>query len=280
MHYKKYWSCSKFADWIRGTAKGGAKPCSGWRAWEDAAKQKHPVRYWIAEEALDAIQNFVRWPVDKIYDAKYYISNRFITETHTLTAHPRDIQPGTWCDVGDRFLPCLFNELVDYVEIELAWHHIVASTKEERRKYNAPCWTAGWFRRRTWRSAQAGLDHLEWASRLTFDEQWIATDDPIYKKSTPQALGAREIRELYQWWTEVYPKRPDPYEASGWSAWCDHKHDRNGNRFCFNDEDETAEEKAESKRILDLLHKIEGDYKAEDEAMMIRLIKIRESLWT
>jgi len=31
---------------------------------------------------------------------------------------------------------------------------------------------------------------------------------------------------------------------------------------------------------MNMLHKIEEDYKAEEEAMMIRLIKIRESLWT
>jgi hypothetical protein len=277
---KNYWSCSKFADWVRGTVKGGAKTGSGWREWEDNAKQKYPVRYWIAEEALDAIQNSIWWPADKIYDAKYYINNRFVTETHALTAQPRDIPLGTWCDVGYRFLPCLFNELVDFVEIELAWSHIAGGIKEDRTKYGAPFWATSWFRWRTWRSAQAGLDHLEWASKLTFDEEWIAADDPNYKKPTLQALGAMEIRELYQWWTEVYRNRPDPHEASGWSAWCDRKRDKNGHKFCLDDETETAEEKAECKRILDLLHKIEGDYKAEEEAMMIRLIKIRESLWT
>jgi hypothetical protein len=34
------------------------------------------------------------------------------------------------------------------------------------------------------------------------------------------------------------------------------------------------------KRALDLTHKIEMQYEKEDEAMMIRLIKIRNSLWT
>jgi len=60
---KNYWSCSKLADQIRGTVKGGAKTGSGWREWEENAKQNHPIRYWIAEEALDAIQNFIWWPV-------------------------------------------------------------------------------------------------------------------------------------------------------------------------------------------------------------------------
>ena len=277
---KNYWSCSKLADWIRGTVKGGAKTGSGWREWEENAKHKYPVRYWIAEEAVDAIQNSIWWPVDKIYDAKYYINNRFVTETHALTAHPHDIRPGTWCDAGYRFLPCLFNELVDFVEIELAWRHIACGSKEDRRKYGAPFWSTGWFRWRTWRSAQAGLDHIEWASKLTFDEEWIAADDPNYKRPTPQALGAIQIRELYKWWTEVYRKRPDPHETSGWSAWCDRKRDKTGHKFWLDDETETAEEKAERKLILDQLHKIEEDYKAEEEAMMIRLIRIRESLWT
>jgi hypothetical protein len=31
---------------------------------------------------------------------------------------------------------------------------------------------------------------------------------------------------------------------------------------------------------LDLSHKIEAEYMAEDEAMLIRLIKIRHALWT
>lgn len=280
MRYKKYWSCSKFADWIRGTAKGGAKSCSGWRAWEDNAKQKHPVRYWIAEEALDAIQTFIRWPAEKINDVTYYLSNRFVTKTHTLTAHTRNIQPGAWCDVGERFLPCLFNELVDFVEIELAWNHISSDIKKNRRKYGAPSWTIGPFRRRVWRCARAGLDHLEWASTLTFDDEFIGTDTTLHKEPTTQALGAIEIRELYQWWTEIYPIRPDPYETSGWNAWCDRKRDRHGEKYCLGDELKTAEEKVESKRILDLLQKLEEDYRAEDEAMMIRLIKVRESLWT
>jgi len=127
-----YWSCSKIADWIRGIEKGHAKTGRGWREWEAEGKRLHPVRYWIAEEALDAVQNFIWWPVDKIYDVKYYINNRWVTHTHCLTAHPRDIKPGRWQDVGNRFLPCLFNELVDFVEIETAWSHIAWSDKEAR----------------------------------------------------------------------------------------------------------------------------------------------------
>jgi hypothetical protein len=45
-------------------------------------------------------------------------------------------------------------------------------------------------------------------------------------------------------------------------------------------EDKTPEEAEMCSTALDKSHEIEKAYNDEDEAMMIRLIKIRESLWT
>lgn len=272
-----YWSCSKFADWLRGTAKGGAKTSDGWDEWNKTAETAHPIRYWIAEEALDAVQNFIWWPVDKIYDIKYYINNRWVSRTHALTAHPRNIKPGQWCDVGHRFLPCLFNELVDFVEVELAWWHL-AWNREDRAKYNMPWWAVGWWRVRLWRCPQAGLDNLKWQSELVWREDECAPGSKNIGKPTPQAEKAQEILALYKWWTEVYPNRPDPHDASGWSAYCDSKRELNEGRL-FGSKD-TPELKKLSNKTLKLLRKIEADYEKEDEQMLIRLIKIRNSLWT
>lgn len=272
-----YWSCSKFADWLRGTPKGGAKTSDGWDEWYTTASKRHPIRYWIAEEALDAVQNFIWWPVDKIYDIKYYINNRWISRTHSLTAHSRDIKPGRWCDVGNRFLPCLFNELQDFVEVELAWWHL-AWNREERHKYDAPWWAFGWFRIRTWRCPQAGLDNLKWQSELVWKEEECEQGSKNVGKPTYQAEKAIEILELYKWWTTVYRNRPDPHDASGWSAYCDAKRDLNDGRLFGSKE--TPELKKQGTRASKLLRKIEAQYEKEDEAMMIRLIKIRNSLWT
>ena len=52
-----YWSCSALADWLRGTHKPTAETSTGWRDWENAAKLAHPFRYWMADEALDYIQD-------------------------------------------------------------------------------------------------------------------------------------------------------------------------------------------------------------------------------
>ena len=54
---RNYWSCTKFADWLRGTAKLGAGTSEQWDEWRTTAQMKHNFRYWVAEEALDAIQN-------------------------------------------------------------------------------------------------------------------------------------------------------------------------------------------------------------------------------
>jgi hypothetical protein len=278
--HSKYWSCTKFADWVRGTAKLNAGTSEEWDDWTSTAQMKHNFRYWLAEEALDALQDFVTWPVRKIYDAKYYINNRWVTRTHSLTAHRRDIRPGNWCDVGNRFLPCLFNELVDFVEVEKAWMQVI-SDKEARAKYNPPFWATGWFRWRTWRSAQAGLDYLAWECSLVQDENWgLTIDDAEYCKPTYQAVRALELLKLYEWWTEVYPNRLDPYDASGWTAICEKtRESNNGKLSFFSTPTDPALRKAEDKAHK-LLRKIEADYEKEDEHMMIRLIKIRNSLWT
>ena len=264
-----YWSCSKFADWIRGTKKLNSGTFEEWDEWHKQAQSAHPVRYWIADELLDHIQDFVTWPATKLRDVRCYINNRWITRSHALTSHPRDIKRGDWCDVGNRFLPCLFNQLVDFVEVESAWHHVMWD-KEARKKYNVP-WQRRWFKWRTWRCPEAGLAYFEWASELTWD---LNPDHKEYGKPTAQAVAARETLELYHWWTMVYPNRPDPMDESGWSQYYDMKKDN------ALDEKERAKLNKLRDQSLKKLAKIEAAYAKEDEQMMIRLIKIRGSLWT
>ena len=274
-----YWSCTKFADWLRGTNKLGAGTSEEWDQWHTTAKMRHNFRYWVAEDALDAIQNFVNYPMDKLNDIRYYINNRWVSRSHGLTAHPRDIKPGQWQDVGNRFLPCMFNELVDFVEIEQAWHHCMWSD-DAKTKFDVPWWRSGWLRWRTWRNAEAGMEYLKWASELTVGEDMGAEPGSKgFGEPTYQAKSAKEIIELYTWWTETYRNRPDPYDASGWTAACEAQRAANGGKLSFSEPKDPVLKKA-SDKAHKLLQKIEKAYEAEDEAMMIRLIKIRQSLWT
>jgi len=272
----RYWSCTKFADWLRGTKKLDAGTGKEWDEWGEKAKSLHRFRYWLAEDGLDKIQTFIMWPVDVLYNFKYWINNRFVTKTHTLTSN---LKKGQWHELDTRIMHCLFDELVNHVEIELAASNF-RWDEEARKKYKTPFWAVGWFRWRSYRSVDAAMDYLEWASNLRWSAEEVGEDDPSVGKLTYQAEGAREIRELYLWWKNVYPNRPDPMDASGWSEFCNRRREDRGGSVLRWLEDKTDEEAEESRRILDKCNDIEQQYDTEDTEMLIRLIKVRQRLWT
>jgi hypothetical protein len=281
-----YWSCSKFANWIRGTKKPNSASGEGWVKWRLAAKASHSIRYWIAEEGLDILENIVFYPAKKWDDLRSYIKNRWIDQTHALVARKEHLPRGQWRDVGNRFLPCLFDSLADFVETELAWQGTWVDDK-----YKLPFWQKfRMFRFGTWRSREAGIAHLDWELTLVYDEHNGCWDknDSIYGTPTHQAISAKEIKDLYLWWKDIYPNRPDPYDASGWSAYCDEKRNLaspSGDKKAdcmslFDDSKVTPELKKKGDKACKLLVKIEKQYEKEDTEMMVRLIKIRERLWT
>lgn len=277
---RNYWTCSKFADWLRGTPVGGAKSSEDWNNWKEKAKLKK-FRYWLAEDALRFVEDVVKYTPEKINDVRYYLNNRYVTRSNSLTAHEDDIKPGQWCDVGNRFLPCLFNELVDFVEIESAWME-VAFSDDSKKKYSMPWWRGQWYTRwfKQWRCPEAGVAHLKWAASLVYDEHMmVEKDSEIYNQPTHQAVAAKEILELYNWWKNVYKNRPDVYDVTGWSAYCAKRREDSPNNWVFASERTKEEQKNVSKMLKDI-QKLEKQYDDEEEKMMIRLIKVRKSLWT
>jgi hypothetical protein len=272
---KKYWTCSKFADWVRGTPSLRAGTSEEWKAWEKQARKKK-YRYWLAEEGIDYLERLICWPTNRISDLRYYVNNRWITKSHALTSN---LKRGSWYDFDTRLLHAAFDELVNFVEIEQAWMQVVFSA-EERKKYKTP-WYRTFFRLRLWRCPEAGLDYLKWASDLKNDDAWIDKDDPEYGQPTSQALAAKEIFQLYKWWKEERPERPDPYEVSGWSEYCDIRRNEakdSESNLLFNIVNKEKDERMNI--ILRKSHEIEREQMDEDTAMLIRLVKIRGNLWT
>ena len=195
-----YWSCTKFADWLRGTTKPLAGTAEEWNAWGKKAKAKK-IRYWIAEEGLDHLQDFLYWPLNRIRDLRYYINNRWTHKIHALTSN---LARGQWYDFDIRLLHSSFDELVNFVEIEEAWMLMVCS-EEDRKKYKIP-WYRRIFRIGVWRCPAAGIERLEWAAKLKHDEDWIDKNDPCYGQPTSQALAAQETLVLYRWWKDDRPE--------------------------------------------------------------------------
>jgi hypothetical protein len=272
----KYWTCSKFADWLRGTPKPPMGTGEIWNAWEKTAKTKK-FRYWLAEEGLDYLQNLVGWSASRINDVRCYINNRWVIKKHALTSN---LEPGKWYDFDTRLLHAVFDELVNFVEIEQAWMQVVFS-EEECKKYKTP-WYRTIFRIGFWRSPEAGIAYLEWAAGLKIDEDCVDKNDPNFGRPTFQALAAQETLVLYNWWKKERPKRLDPSEASGWSEYCEEN--RKAAKIYGNDPVDgfiiNKTEDDPSRSILSIYHKIEKEQEEEDTAMLIRLIRIRQSLWT
>ena len=251
-----YWSCSKFADFIRGEKKPYALEWGKWDEWNQEQKKKRPVRYWLAEEGLPKLQDLIMFPVDVYTEIRYYVNNRWITKTHYLKT---GLKPGHYYELDYRILHGLFNELVDFIEIEYA-HLAKWSLKKSAKNYK--------FKRG--RSVEAGLDYLNWACSLKYNKEWgVVKKDPKYGKPTSQALNAQKIAKLYMWWKEVRPNRPEPMAVAGLS-WDQNKEDNlMGGKI-------TRKELSQFKK----LEKIEADYEKEDTKMLIELIKIRKELWS
>lgn len=248
-----YWSLSKLAYYIK--AKLGVKNMEAatwpeWAQWKKDYKERHPNWYWITEEFLDKLQDIVYFIPDMLNSIRYYIKNRFVSKTHYIRT---GLKPGEWWELETRILNGLFNELVDFVEVDKAWMLVVWDDVASK-KYSLPWWArSNIFRFWEFRSAEAGLEYLMWEANL--------------EDSPTQAATAREIMFLYDWWKNIRPNRIDPYDLPAYSK-------------AFKNKDFLAEINDEEKIAIDETLKLEEKYDKEDEEMLLSLIKIRKSLWT
>lgn len=262
----KYWSCTDFADKVRGTEKPYAAGWDEWDKWHETAKKSHPIRYWVVEKMFDKIQDIIYSPITLWYNIRYYINNRFITKTHVLKT---SLEKGVWHDLDNRIFDALCTELVEYVEVELAWRTYL-DTKSLHGKYNVP-----WVFYRKFRSSELGLDNLYWQCTLVYNEYIKDKTDPLYNTKTPQAKAAQEILEIYNWIKNIYPNRPDPYEVSGFNDIL-----KNSKHVSLFSESTDPVIKKQLSVASAEVTRIEDKYKADEEAILIRIIKVRNSLWT
>lgn len=236
-----YWSCSKFADFLRGEKKPHALTLEEWDLWKADQKTKRPIRFWLAEKFLNKLQNALFFPYDIWRSVEVYYHNRFVSKTHFLKT---GLEPGSYHELDTRILFGLFNELKNFVEIELAHMQTLQDKNFQFKRGRCP---------------EAGLAHLDWASELKME--FLDKDDPDCGQPSEQAKSAVKIKKLYEWWINR-DKRPDPLDLSGWN-----ENYKEGNK------EKRLDSYEESQRI-------EEEYDNEDTEMLIELIKIRKHLWT
>jgi len=230
-----------------------ALPLNEWLKWQEEQKKNRPIMYFCQLVVWQKIKDICEDIQRKLWDDTIH-AIKFRT-THKYNVLHTGLEPNYY-DLDTRILHGLFNELVNFVECEKAWMNVVWGKEPGKR---------GLFER--FRSPELGIQYLQSEIDLEGDENKV------------NAETAKETLALYKWWKEVYLTRPDPIDASGWSAYLDLRREQ-GHDILEHHNNRSEDEKQKEQMLIRNLNEIEEAYAKEEEEMLLRLIKIRKSLWT
>lgn len=158
----------------------------------------------------------------------------------------RSLEPNYY-DKDTILLHAVMQLVVDYVEIELAPE---PDTKIYRLLNRLP-----WFIRPTFRSTELGLKNLNFLIDEPTDNTWTE----FHKK----------LKEVYLWWTQVYPARKSIEELSGYTTFIKNEHTYSRHY-----------RHKKQKHIFDKINRLELQYAKEETDMLNIVIKYRQFLWT
>ncbi len=233
-----------------------------WDAYKLNIKKEKPLAYFIVYQVPDAY-DWVKYKLKPIDRAVEYCANRFISKDHILvTSYPLGLERNN----PDFMLYANFSILVRMVEYHSAVR-FMSLFKNMRSYYRYPFLRNhfSWARYKPWHNREAGLHFLQ---------EQMMWDDPDGEEIHPnQALEYRETYELYLWWTITRPARPTSWVGSGYEQFHRDMHNKYG-------EDKgssvyTADELARRNACSQLMNDLDDNYREEDDAMLLRLIKHR-----
>ncbi len=187
---------------------------------------------------------------------RYAIQSRFSTRLVITTL------PGNWYDADEQLLHANFQILVNFVEVECAWMEVAFDRKE---------WSQlPWIQRAyltcggSFRSREHGISYLRWESELKDEEG----------NPPPQADHAKQLYDLYWWWTTARKYRVDPFNTmtveSNLDWW------KGTNAEDFRDDPDYVEWMRQSIKATEL----EDTYYKEDTQKLKNLIDLRDVMWT
>jgi len=229
-----------------------------WCEWEKKEREK-PICYflvntipeWFNTNIISKISNVYYWFQYRLHPAYKY---------HLIKT---GLKPG-YHEIDNRMINGMFNILKEFCENEQPYHDWCWNNKGEK-------FISG---------KEAALKSLKWQKELVYTEDDIFNDNDkhLIGQLTPQAEKAIELETLYLWWVEIYPNRVDPYDCY---------EDPYFNNLIETKEsvmkilcNRPPEEEIKATKIYHQRDILEKQYIAEDEEMLIRLIKIRNSMWT
>lgn len=237
-----------------------AMSADSWQLFAKEFRKEAPVRYYITKTFHRKYILPVIWKCDSI---RHWVRYRTWDKYHVLQT---GLEPGYY-SVSNIMLHSNFNLLKNFVEQEQAWSKYMWS--EERVK------NASWFEKympfyfifKPFCRPDLGIQHFEWAA--TLDDPSL----PVYDRAESQAIAAREVLVLYKWWVDIRPSRVEITYLP--------PHNDDGSLSVFNRPINHA-----SKAVQDYIENQKNiteqadNWDNEDESMLFRLIKIRDSLWS
>jgi hypothetical protein len=169
------------------------------------------------------------------------------------------LAPG-YHDADRRMLHANFQLLTDFIEIELA--AIERASPSVRADSCRSLWPG-----RPSRSRTAGLARLAWLQSLRETEEG-ARPGKVGARCR-EALIADEQEALYRWWTESRAQRCDPEAALTQAIRVGAPH-----------EDLSETQRAALLTECEKADALQASYDLEDEMNLIRLMRIRKTLWS
>ena len=197
--------------------------------------------YDIWFDIKNAVKNAERWIAFRTYD-KYHVVKT-------------DLEPGYY-DIDTRILHSNFTLIVDFVEIEKASLQYIFASHERTKNFGS---RVSFNNLTKAQKRELGLQYLNWE---------IENDEEFFPKQ--QKVSAKEVKELYLWWTETRPSRIDPYD----------KYEEELDKLRRPLGTMLEKDKKKLNNLYKNIGKLEDQYEKEDDTMLIRLMKVRRNLWT
>ncbi len=248
----------KIGRWIRYNPPSSMTG-KGWRLFYKEFSNKAPIRYYFYNTFPKKYIRPLRWKYRAISE---WIEYRTISKYHVLET---GLEPG-YHDLETQILHVNFNLFKDFVEVQQAYqtHWADQTIKKGFWERHLPLYRTIFSSR----NPELGLRHFQWAA--TLDDPSI----PPHEQCPGQAISAREILELYDWWVNKRPARQDVKIKNF--------HDQGLGILGSLDEDfdPESEDFKEYMKSVHAQHDLEDAWGEEDTEMLIRLMKIRQGLWT
>jgi hypothetical protein len=259
---KKY--IRRFKNWMDFNPPG-ALSSKGWRLFKREFKQEAPIRFWVTHTLRRNTVLPIKWKWEAISD---WIRYRTYDKYHVVKT---GLKP-QYYDKDTLMLHMNFNLLKEFVEEELSWRSWCFEDEKKEPLTFVQKWVPLGRRFFPYNNPERGIKYLEWEA--TLDDPSL----PPHEQSPHQAVMAREKLALYDWWINGRPGRVEielPAHPKRKSNDTDEELD------IFDDDyDRTSPEYAEYLEILDKRSEQEEQRSIEDTEMLLRLVKVRGSMWT